>query len=294
MAIASSNDSSALCFLDLPLDIREHIYKALLHLIDEPDPKDHEPRSRISIPGGPPFTVPLIFPYPTLPTSIPINLLLTNHQLHSELLSIIESRSRAHANTYSLELISSGIRLYPTWTYLPAPPQYTSRVHVYFRMTTLSDEIGNHRWWGNGGPAASSRALLQILSEFLVYGPALRPLYPAHPTAIQPPITLDEITVEFVRHNPGLSSPRLDVSPFERDAARTPEEDDIFELMDAMATLADSGQLWGRVKKVKLLVADSSREWLVPEVSMEEMVRTAHEWSPYGWQSMAKMIKREM
>lgn len=96
-----------------------------------------------------------------------------------------------------------------------------------------------------------------------------------------------------MRQDPALVIHTLDES-FERDMESTAEEEDVFELVGVMNKLAESGQLWGRVKKIKLMFGDTAKEWYVPEVSMDEMVKTANEWSPYGWKSMAKMIKGEI
>lgn len=133
--------------------------------------------------------------------------------------------------------------------------------------------------------------LLKILSEFLVYGPALRPYDSSNPKPIHPPIVLDQLIVEFVRQDPDSRFPSLELPAMMRQGRKTREEAYVFDLVMILTRLVRSGQLWGRVKKVRLVVENVAKEWDVREVSRENMLETARRWAPYGWQSMESVMK---
>lgn len=282
--MASSSDLASFSFLEFPFDIRERIYKALLHS-SAGHPDDHDLDRLLATTGTGYFTPPIIPPTTT------INLLLTNRQLHSELLSTIDTCSRAHEIPYTLHLFASDGRLYPTWIFLPTPPRYISRVHVCFQMDP-NGETWKQNFWGDGGPGALTRGLLNLLSEFLVYGPSLRPHDPSNPKPIHPHIVLDELIVELMRQDPESRFPTLEASSMLRQGRKTREEGHVFELVMVLTRLARSGQLCGRVKKVGLMVEDVVKEWDVREVSKENRLKTASRWAPYGWQSMASAIMK--
>lgn len=135
--------------------------------------------------------------------------------------------------------------------------------------------------------------LLKVLSEFLVYGPALRPYDPSNPKPTHPPV-LDELIIEFVRQDPDSRFPSLELPVVLRQGRKTREEAYVFDLVMILARLVRSGQLWGRVKKVGLVVETVAKEWDVREASRENMLKTARRWAPYGWQSMESVLKGEL
>ncbi|EIM82632.1 uncharacterized protein STEHIDRAFT_141329 [Stereum hirsutum FP-91666 SS1] len=283
--MTKSSELSSLRFLDFPLDVRERIYEALLHSTAS-HPSDHELSSLLASTQTGFFTT-------LLPPTTTTNLLLANRQLHSELLSTIERHSRARKIVYTLHLFASNGRIYPTWISLPSPPQYISRVHVYFQMDP-NGEAWRQSFWADGGPGALTSGLLKILSEFLVYGPALRPYDSSNPKPIHPPIVLDELIVEFVRQDPDSRFPSLELPVMLRQGRKTREEAYVFDLVMILTRSVKSGQLWGRVKEVGLVVENVAKEWDVREESRENILKTARRWAPYGWQSMESVMKGEL
>lgn len=136
--------------------------------------------------------------------------------------------------------------------------------------------------------------LLKVLSEFMVYGPKLRPYDPSDPKPIHPPIVLEEITLEFVHQNPDSRFPSLEPSSMARRGWKTSEERSVFDMAMIVARLTASGQLYGRVKEVRMVVESTEKTWDVREMSKGDILKTAETWADYGWQSMASVIRGEL
>lgn len=299
------NDAAPFRFLDLSYDIREQIYTMILTYTA---PRDvvisHDLNTRSPLP--PPASFDTTIYTPLTPTSIKSSsLLLTNHQIHAELVSIIKSLTQnsttADTMKYILDLSMTHKLVLPTWISLPTPPRYVSRVHVYLHLLSKQemDEDGNeYRWWAAGGPAPISQGMLQLLADFLVYGPTFRPVPDSSntdPTHSRRRVLLDNLTLEFIRSNPENPEPSPLESVSESDLELGSEQYNCFRVMLLLQRVVDSGQLVGRVKTVKFVAGDEVKEWMVDEhaVPRDKMLKTAKEWSAYGWRSLSDALERE-
>lgn len=297
--------SSALApfrFLDLPYDIRERVYTILLANDANEDALAYYKLtdSRDLLPSSLPFNTSIILMQRSPPSITTSGLLLTNHRLHSELVSTIRTLSlnptAPGMMKYILDIAMSSSLIYPTWLSLPTPTRYTSGVHVYLRLLSSQPDFFRHRWWGYNGPSPLTQGLLQLLSDFLVYGPTFRPSTDntdVSGLSKRRRIFIDDLTIEFVRPSSPSSLPISLESSKRRDVKQGSEEWNCLEVMSLLGKVACSGQLHGRVKVVRFVVGDEVKEWRIDEyqVANDEKLETARKWAAHGWKSMSDATK---
>lgn len=289
-----SDDFIPLRFLDFPFDIREQIYIALVT-----ETRNHSPigrnREAQAQPAPSPRYSPIIRVTRPLPSTPTLNFLLTNRQIRSELTSTIESIARNQKGIkYTLDLTVSGGYLYTTWISLPASLRFLSHVHVYFNIEPNSDPDA-HPWWEEGEPSGFTQSLIQLFSDFLVYGPSFRPSDPYKPEPLQPRMMLNDLTIEFVRVNPNVEPVSFDFRRLLWLAHYGEHGSDGWNMGNLFYWLhrvGISGQLNGRVKTLRFAVGDATEEWIVDEHPTDRMLDIAEHWARYGWKSMADAIEK--
>lgn len=294
-------------FLDLPFDVREHVYLALLALQD-PTPVDPKLQLRHTIPAVHDHSEPFIHAIPAHPTPTTSGLLLTSRQIHSEVVCVVERRSRraSHSPSYTLDVLASGSSIYPTWISYPAPRKYLSRVHVVFRM---DEWVGRPSPLGFGNDSAITllEGLVQLLSEFLVYGPTFVPTLTSSSDRALSPMALNEVSIEFIRQrsagtksfnmsrlldsiDPNEGCVRTYTHEEELEGASDGLDDALLDVDGTLTRFAESGLLWGRVKKFSFKFEEWSKEWDVVECEPEEVRKVTEEMAEIGWKSMANIM----
>lgn len=293
-------------FLDLPFDVRESVYFTLLALHD-PAPSDPKVQPRYGIPAVSSRNEPFIYALLAHPQPRISNLLLANHQIHAELISVVERCSRPSSGgiSYTLDIFASETSIYPTWVAFPAPLRYLSHIDIIFRMdcwTGRPSPLG----FGNDKAFSLLESLVQLLSEFLVYGPSFIPVKPFNFRLAQSPRALDDLSIEFVREIPVgesrfsttrlLGSAELNVECKQSHAMEGVDRHDgldhaIADVDGILSRFAESGLLWGRVKKFKFKFEDWEKKWVVVEREPEEVRKVAEEMAEIGWESMANLME---
>lgn len=306
MMAAHTPQASPFRFLDLPFDVREHVYYALLALQD-PAPPDPKLQPRYGIPAVDKRNDPFIYALLAHPQPTIADILLTNRQIYSELVAVVERRSRpsSHGIWYTLDIFASDTFIYPTWVAFPAPRRYLSHVNIVFRTDGWSGRPSLHGF-GDDKTFSLVESLVQLLSEFLVYGPSFIPVKSCDFRLTRKPVVLNDLSIEFVREVPVGRSRFSMARLLDSDdpnvgcmQSHTVEGLDGYDelnhaMMDVdgiLSRFAESGLLWGRVKKFRFKFEGWSKEWEVVEREPEEMRKVAEEMAEIGWKSMADMIE---
>ena len=163
-AMAPSNSPS---LLSIPREIRDLIYKELLYIpiITPPSPSDPGLRFHEPFKGDYYFKL----SSERFPTHFHLNLLLCNHQLHTEFLEFLDTTHSVWEYA-KLDCMTEGLDMWPTWTICPAD-----------RSPKIRNLDIDLRVWNMGPlyarllpPSISWYAFSRLLHRLLKYGPMLR------------------------------------------------------------------------------------------------------------------------
>lgn len=265
----SSQHDTPFRFLNLPFDIREHIYIIFLSLegpLTVPEDTCHENRRSVMQKGT---STPIVYALPTPPIPSTAHLLLASRLLYSEFSSVIETRRSTL--TYTLDVLATGHFIYPTWISFPAPRQYLSRVFVNYRVDRWGEPAPRWQMVDSAGLNLVA-GLLQMLSGFLNFGPTFHPANSENPLPVQPPIILDELVLGYVREGPDRGRGPLGSAAWV-DPKGDPEDDEGKALVQQIDENIGLGLLYGRVKKVRVMCEDWAKDWEVPNDWDEELVK---------------------
>ncbi|KAL8703370.1 MAG: hypothetical protein Q9201_003455 [Fulgogasparrea decipioides] len=272
--MSSGNNLNSFSLLQLPRELRDRIYDAVLDLETPVPDSTYSTTKRRTIASRKGRTIYLPLELPAISSG---NLLRCNRQVFGELSQTISSRNstRSRGLTCKLDLMIQGRdpgqdeddycllckdedsqAIFPTWVSLPAPISHLKHVHVNFRVrnqATLS-------WAGDGGPGWTTQSLLHLLGCFFAYGPSF-----TEARKPREPFWIDEL--------------RLDADEVDRGRQRRP----VFTyLCSFLGMVAGSGVLGGRLGKLSLYHTDMlHQEWAV--INHDDVSKTVEEWSRYGW-----------
>ena len=255
-------------FLNLPREIRDAIYLFLLDYEDKPFQTVKETLSQCPEVGDAPHR-PLR--YQSKPASCSA-LLSCSKMIASEVNDLLLRRGVV----YKLHAIATDYFVFAKWLSLPALSLSIRSVEVH--LGQLPSKNRRPRWWGNGGPNYPTRALLQLLSLFLAYGPSLR-----ERGSIGAPgnkkLTVETIVINYTPWSlDPHSTKELGVS-----GCIQVEEDDLNTLQGLLRQVTGSGLLAGRVQKLTLRWGAEQKSWDIEPRGTEWTKEIAKEWSHYGW-----------
>lgn len=169
------NSQIPIGFLQLPREIRDHIYEAIL---DSAGQGQQPPKMRTIVAKNPVicekgYPQGIIYHYHgknSTPSISCAGLLGSNHQISDEMVEIIMRRNKTTKEggvQYKLHLVACRKSLLPTWLSLPAPLKYLRRLHVDLQLSTQEE----FEWVGSIGYLAELS--LQLLLRFFRSGPKL-------------------------------------------------------------------------------------------------------------------------
>lgn len=185
--MAPSNSPS---LLSIPREIRDLIYKELLciPIITPPSPSDPGLRFHEPFKGDYYFKL----SSERFPTHSHLNLLLCNHQLHTEFLEFLDTTHSVWEYA-KLDCMTEGLDMWPTWTICPAD-----------RSPKIRNLDIDLRVWNMGPlyarllpPSISWYAFSRLLHRLLKYGPTLR--FTGHGANM---ISVDTISIQILPQAP--------------------------------------------------------------------------------------------
>src|SRR6266516_2106643 len=154
-------------FLNLPREIRNHIYFHVIHL--ERDPPSLRDKGLLQmcraknelLESG----LDMYYEDRPLPQQY-LSLSYTNSQIRSEIKEAVKAVRDAGNLTYKLDLMVDGMTSYPTWLSIPAPAKNIAELSVHFRR------VGNRqfRWVADEGPGRMTGRLGRLLLGFMADG----------------------------------------------------------------------------------------------------------------------------
>lgn len=168
----NKNSQLPIGFLQLPREIRDHIYEAILDSAGQRPPNIPTivAKNPIICQKGTPEGI--VYHYHgrnSTPSISCAGLLGSNHQISDEMVEIIMRRNKTTKEgvQYKLHLVACRKSLLPIWLSLPTPLKYLRRLHVDLQLSTHE----KFEWVGSAGYLAD--LILQLLLRFFRCGPKL-------------------------------------------------------------------------------------------------------------------------
>lgn len=263
-------------FLDLPRELRDHIYACVLTTEDAPPESPEAAVERVDGYGKSPIDHSDLGLYPRDPGIYydrkPLRyacagLISSNRQVSAEMEDYIMHKSEIGGQAgvnYRIDCMVYRGQVWPTWTSLPAPPKHVHNIDVDMRMF----DGRRSSFIGDGGLRPVTFLLLRLVAQYFQHGPEF-----VDRGQLRYPIQVDKLTFTFVRLE---NEVRDGISYWIR-----------LDRVTAMGHLAlihmlvNSGLLFGRVRLVRVCTMDKVREFEIEEKGGVDLV--AAQWAHYGW-----------
>lgn len=258
------NSQIPIGFLQLPREIRDHIYEAIL---DSAGQGQQPPKIRTIVAKSPLIREKgtpqgIIYHYHgrnSTPSISCAGLLGSNHQISDEMVEIIMRRNKTTEEggvQYKLHLVACRKFLLPTWLSLPAPLKYLRKLHVDLQLSTHEE----FEWEGSIGYLAELS--LQLLLRFFRSGPKLSEdleKLPQHEQLRNGMPYLDLATINLV----AVTAEDVDMYKLARQGTRVAVVDVFtFDLLGRyLGAIAASDVFRGKIKTVRLHCCQFAQEF---------------------------------
>jgi hypothetical protein len=255
-------------FLDLPRELRDHIYAYVLVTEDAPPESPEAVVDRGDGTGKSPidhsdlglYERDLGIYYDRKPLRYACaGLLYSNRQVSAEMEDSIMHKSQIGGQAgvnYKIDCMVYRDQVWPTWTSLPTPPKYVHNIDVDIRM------------FDDSRSSLIRFRLLRLMGQFFQHGPEF-----VDRGQLRHPIHVDALTFTFV----GLEKEVRDGIAYWTNLYHVIA----MGHMALINKLVGSGLLFGRVRLVRVCTMDKVREFKIEERQYVDLI--AAQWASYGW-----------